>query len=126
MAFGKVVATGVSGSDSRAVLSTTRHHGSTPSACAGSTGSPRRGITSCTPALGPSSSKVSAGWSQACIARLNVPQCTGRKAPAHFHHDEVERPEPFADRLVFRGEARIAAEKHGVARGSDDERRPQG
>src|SRR5437773_10359071 len=79
MASGSVV--GASGFDSSEGESTTRHHGSTPSACAGSTGSPRRGITSCAPALGLSSSKDSAGWSQACIARLNVPQCTGRKAP---------------------------------------------
>ena len=81
MAFGKVIAEGVLRSGSRLVESTTRHQGSTDSACAGSTGSPRRGITSCAPAFGPSSSSASAGWSQACIARLNVPQCTGRNGP---------------------------------------------
>src|SRR6267378_4012036 len=47
-------------------------------------------------------------------------------APAHFQHDEIERTEPLADRPVFRGEARIAAEKHGVAWRTDDERGPQG
>src|SRR3981081_2757968 len=47
-------------------------------------------------------------------------------APAHFQHDEIKRTEPLADRLVFRGEARIAAEKHGVAWRTDDERGPQG
>ena len=81
-------------------------------------------MTSCAPAFAPNSSNVSAGWSQACIARLNVPQCTGRKAPppssanafervcrsqvdvapgrmerAHLQHHQIERPEPFADRL---------------------------
>src|SRR5882672_2836356 len=47
-------------------------------------------------------------------------------APAHFQHDEIKRTEALADRLVFRGEARIAAEKHGVAWRTEDERGPQG
>ena len=58
-----------------------RHHGVTRSTCAGSTGSPRRGMTSCTPRAGALASSVSAGSSQACMARLKVPQCTGRRAP---------------------------------------------
>src|SRR6266850_2814271 len=47
-------------------------------------------------------------------------------APAHLQHDEIEGTEPLADRLIFRGEARIAAEKYGVAWRTDDERGPQG
>src|SRR2546425_12508829 len=46
-------------------------------------------------------------------------------APAHFQHDEVERPEPLADRLIFRGETRIAAEEDGMPLRADDERGPQ-
>src|SRR5882762_5692076 len=46
-------------------------------------------------------------------------------APAHLQHDEIERPEPLADCLIFRGEARIAAEEDGVPLRTDDERRPQ-
>ncbi len=58
---GNVVATGFSGDPVSAVASTTRHHGSTASACAGSTGSPKRGITSRAFAFGANSSNVSAG-----------------------------------------------------------------
>src|SRR2546430_16389756 len=46
-------------------------------------------------------------------------------APAHLQHDEVERPKPLADRLIFRGETRIAAEEDGVPLSADDERGPQ-
>src|SRR5260221_6774487 len=47
-------------------------------------------------------------------------------APAYFQHREVERPEPLADRLVFRGEARVAAEEDPVRLRADGEGRPQG
>nr|WP_244542251.1 alcohol dehydrogenase catalytic domain-containing protein [Azotobacter beijerinckii] len=57
---------------------TPRHHGSTASNRAGSTGSPRRGITS---PSGACASSTSAGWDQGCMARLKVPQCTGRRRP---------------------------------------------
>src|SRR2546428_762769 len=46
-------------------------------------------------------------------------------APAHLQHDEVKRTEPLADRLIFRGEAGIAAEKDGVPLSADGERGPQ-
>src|SRR5438046_10760401 len=46
-------------------------------------------------------------------------------APSHLQHDEVERPEPLADRLIFRGEARVAAEEDGVPLSADDEGGPQ-
>src|SRR5260221_11834838 len=46
--------------------------------------------------------------------------------PAYFQHREVERPEPLADRLVFRGEARVAAEEDRVPLRADGEGRPQG
>src|SRR5437879_8683950 len=46
-------------------------------------------------------------------------------APAYLQHHEVERPKPLADRLVFRGEAGIAAEEDGVPLRADDERGPQ-
>src|SRR2546421_2287722 len=46
-------------------------------------------------------------------------------APAYLQHHEVERPKPLADRLVFRGETRIAAEEDGVPLRADDERGPQ-
>src|SRR5437867_9242097 len=46
-------------------------------------------------------------------------------APAHLQHDEVKRTEPLADRLIFRGEAGIAAEEDGVPLRADDERGPQ-
>src|SRR5437762_5895200 len=46
-------------------------------------------------------------------------------ARSHLQHDEVEWAEPLADRLVFRGEARVAAEEDGVPLSADDERGPQ-
>src|SRR5438552_11019854 len=46
-------------------------------------------------------------------------------APSHLQHHEVERTEPLADRLILRGEARIAAEEDGVPLRADDERGPQ-
>src|SRR5437879_13426851 len=46
-------------------------------------------------------------------------------APAHLQHDEVKRTEPLTDRLIFRGEACIAAEEDGVPLRADDERGPQ-
>src|SRR5947208_16221777 len=46
-------------------------------------------------------------------------------APAYLQHHEVERPKPLADRLIFRGETRIAAEEDGVPLRADDERGPQ-
>ena len=102
----------------------------------------RRGAASrvARPPSAPSSSSASAGSSQACIARLNVPQCTGRNAPppssasafervlgpevdvaprrmerADLEHHQIERAEAFADRRVLRREAGVAAEEHGVA-----------
>ena len=85
IAFGSSVAAGAMGSGACAFLSTRfsalRHHGVTPSTCAGSMASPRRGMIRCAPAFGANSNNSSAGWSHACIARQNVPQCTGRNAP---------------------------------------------
>src|SRR5439155_13181195 len=79
--FGSVIGSASPGPASRWRASTPRHHGVTLSTFAGSTASPRRGITSCTPFAEPSDNKVSAGSSHACSARLKVPQCTGRNAP---------------------------------------------
>src|SRR5271166_5176784 len=45
---------------------------------------------------------------------------------ADLQHDEVERPESFADRLVFRRQTRVAAEEYGVLLRTDHERGPQG
>ena len=96
-------------------------------------------------------SSVSAGSSQACIARLKVPQCTGRKAPppssasassafagpevdvapgrvegADLEHHQVEGAEALADLRVLGRQAGVAAEEHASARGvCDHERRPQ-
>jgi hypothetical protein len=59
IAFGNVVSAGVSGSSCRAVSSTTRHHGSTSFACAGSTGPPNLGIASRAPCTFPPSDLIS-------------------------------------------------------------------
>jgi hypothetical protein len=41
---------------------------------------------------------------------------------ADFQHHEVERAEPFADRLILGREAGIAAEEHRVPMRADDQR----
>ena len=61
--------------------SSPRHQAVTPLTRDGCTASPSRGITSGAWVRDANPSKVSAGSSQACMARLKVPQCTGRKAP---------------------------------------------
>ena len=142
MAFGSVIAAGISGPAPRATASTTRHHGVDVVRVRrlDRLAEPRHDELRAA-LSGASVSSVSAGWSQACIARLNVPQCTGRKAPppssasafsafsrpevdvapggmegADLEHHEVERAEAFADRPILRREAGVAAEEH--ARGA--------
>ena len=124
---------------------------STISVCAGSTGSPRRGITRCAPAFGASLSKdlrrlipwvhceaeraPMNGQERAAaeqrqrlqrIVRPEVNVAPGGMERADLEHDEIERPEPFADRPIFRCEARVAAEEDRVPPRANHERGPQG
>ena len=117
---------------------------------AGSIAWPSRGITSCALPFVPSDSSVSAGSSQACSARLKVPQCTGRKAPPPsrssafnafagprwmwphdgwkaptFEHHQVERAQAISNGRVFAGEPGVAAEEHRMALRPQGKRGPQ-
>ncbi len=129
-------------------VKTARHQGATRSACAGSTAWPSNGMTSCASDFGASLSNVSAGWSHACMARLNVPSkwagaaaqqrerlqrilrsevdvAPGGMECAYLEHHEIERAEAFADRAILRRETGVAAEENRVPLRMDDERRPQ-
>src|ERR1700694_990879 len=43
------------------------------------------------------------------VLRSEVHVTPGRMERAHLQHHEVERPKPFADRLILRCEGRLAA-----------------
>src|SRR5262249_61086901 len=59
------------------------------------------------------------------VPRTQVHVAPGRIPGADLQHDEVERPQPRANVLVFSREPGIAAEENTVPLRSHHERRPQ-
>src|SRR6202034_3500425 len=60
-----------------------------------------------------------------CVLRSKMNIAPSRMKGADLQHDQVEWPKPLANELILAREAGIAAEKHGVAFGADDEGGPQ-
>ena len=127
-----------------------RHQGAACSSCAGLLGKPKRGKSKRVPRSAASPNSVSAGSSQSCSARLNVPQvhwqeqlaaqhlvrdlrvlrpkmdvAPGRMERADLEHHQIERAVARADLLELWEEAGVAAEKQPLALGLDHPRRPQ-
>ena len=59
------------------------------------------------------------------FVRPEVNVAPGGMERADLEHHEIERPEPFADRPIFRREAGVAAEEDRVPLRANHERRPQ-
>src|SRR5262249_36528980 len=60
-----------------------------------------------------------------CVVGTEVHVTPRRVERTDLEHDDIERSKALANRCVFAGESRIAAEEHRMPWRADDERRPQ-